>query len=128
MQTKKSVIFVFYFMLKRNQIVSFLFMALFISYHAGTTLFYHKHTISGKIIVHSHIHTDAHHNTKSGGHNENSIKLIAQISHFEYIDFSCFPISKPSQFSFDGEKTIEKADRISSIHLKNLSLRAPPIV
>ena len=115
-------------MVKIKQIVSIFFVALFVSYHAGATLFSHTHTISGATIFHSHLHTDSHHDTKSGGHTEQSITLIAQISHFDYIDFSCSCIFQSPLLLLFENKCVETTHWITSIHLQNLSLRAPPIV
>jgi len=115
-------------MVKTKKIVSFLFIALFMSYYASTAFFLHSHIIGGATIAHSHLHTDSHHDTKSGGHTERCITLIAQISHFDYIDFSCNCIQKPVQFPLYEDKVVEITHWAASIHLKNLSLRAPPIV
>ena len=115
-------------MVKIKRIVSVFFLALFVSYHAGSTLFSHTHTISGATIIHSHFHKDSHHNTKSGNHTAQSITLIAQVSHFDYLDFSCDCVLKPSQFSIQENKFTETTHWIIPIHLENLSLRAPPIV
>ena len=115
-------------MVKIKRVVSFFFVALFISYYASSTLFSHTHTISGATIFHSHFHTNSHHDTKSDGHTENSITLIAQTSHFDYINFSPYCIPQPSQFLLYENKCVETMYRITSIYLKNLTLRAPPIV
>ena len=113
---------------KTKRVVSFFFVALFISYYVSSTLFSHAHIISGATIFHSHFHTNSHHDTKSGGHTENCITLIAQTSHFEYIDFLPYFIPQLSQFPLYENKYPESTHWITSIHLKNLSLRAPPIV
>jgi hypothetical protein len=115
-------------MVRIKNVVSFFFVALYISFHVGTTLFTHTHTINGATIIHSHLHTDSHHNTNSGGHTEQIITLISQISHFEYIDFSFNCVPTPAQFPLYENKFIEITHSITSVHLKNLSLRAPPIV
>jgi hypothetical protein len=115
-------------MVRIKQIVSIFFFVLFISYLAVTTLFSHTHTISGATVFHSHLHTDSHHDTKSGGHTQNEITLIAQVSHFEFANFSsCFTLA-PQQFQLFENKTIEEPYRVVSIHFQNLSLRAPPIL
>ena len=115
-------------MIKIKKIVSFFFVVLFISYYAGATLFSHEHIISGATILHSHFHTNSHHDTKNGGHTENSINLIAQISHFEYLDFLGYCIIQPLQMPLYEIKFVETPQWITLIHLENLSLRAPPIV
>ena len=113
---------------KIKKILPFIFVALFISYHASITLFSHTHTISGATIMHSHAHTDSHHDSNSGGHTQSEITLIAQISNFNYIDFSFNCVIKPIQLPLYGNKFIEITHRIISIHLLTLSLRAPPTV
>jgi len=117
-----------FFMNKTKQIISFLLAVLFISYYASISLFSHLHIISGATIVHSHFHTDSHHDTKSGGHTEQSITLIAQISHFDYIDSSCNYIVNTPQYLQHENTIIEISHWIVSVYLQNLSLRAPPIV
>ena len=114
-------------MAKINKIVSFLFVALFINYYVSTTFFSHLHIINGTTVAHSHTHTDSHHDTKSGGHTQNEIILIAQISHFDYTDFSCICILKPLQLPLCENKCIEITHNITSTYLQNLSLRAPPV-
>ena len=115
-------------MCKIKKIVSLFFVVLFVSYYVGINFFSHSHIIGGATIVHSHFHKDSHHNTKSGGHTEQSITLIAQISHFEYIDFSCDCVLKPLQLPQHEDKFVEIIHWINSIYFQNLSLRAPPIV
>jgi hypothetical protein len=115
-------------MSKIKKILSLFLAVLFMSYYASTVFFSHIHIISGATITHSHFHDNSHHDTKSGGHTENCITLIAQISHFEYIDFSCNFTLAPQQFQWHKNKVIEIPCKTVSIHLQNLSLRAPPIV
>ena len=52
---------------------------------------------------------------------------MAQISHFEHINYTCNYIPAPPRFSFRENKLANAPDRINAIHLKNLSLRAPPV-
>ena len=111
---------------KVRKTASLFLIALFVSYYAGATLFSHTHIISGITVFHSHLHTDAHHDTKSGGHTENSIILISQISHLDYVNFSCNGILKPLQLPLHEYKFVETTHWITLIHLENLSLRAPP--
>ena len=113
---------------KIRKIISLFFVELFASYYAGTTLFSHTHIIRGATIVHSHIHTHSHHDSKSGNHTEQSITLIALSSHFEFADLSCNCVLKPSQSLLHKEKTVETTHWFVSIHLENLTLRAPPVL
>ena len=113
-------------MAKIKKIAALFFVVLFMSYYANVSLFFHAHIISGATIIHSHIHADSHHNTNSGGHTCSEITLIAHISQFEYNYSSICDIPSPSQFSFHENKVNKATDRITSVHLQNLSLRAPP--
>jgi len=115
-------------MIKTKKIISFLLVALFMSYYASMSFFPHGHIIEGATITHSHIHTDSHHDTKSGEHTDQCITLIAQISHFDYIDFLCNCVFKPLQLPLYEDKIVEVMHWVASIHLENLSLRAPPVV
>jgi len=115
-------------MLETKKIISLFFVALFMSFYVSTTFFSHFHIINGATITHSHFHSDEHHDTKSGGHEKSSITLIAQISHFESIDYSCLLLPTPLQFQLNRNKFIETTHWVDSIYFQNLSLRAPPVV
>ena len=115
-------------MIKIKKIVSFLFVALFMSYYTGTTFFSHSHIIGEAEIFHSHIHAESHHDTKNGDHSEKDITLIAKISNFDYTDFSYNIILKPIHFPLFKEKFIEPTHFVTSVYLQNLSLRAPPLM
>jgi len=115
-------------MTKTKKILSFFFVALFASYYASTNFFIHSHEFAWGEVTHSHIHADSHHDTQNGNHTEQCITLIAQISHFQYIDFSSDCVIKPLQFSLHENKFTETTHWVTSIYLENLSLRAPPIV
>ena len=115
-------------MANRKKIISFFFIVLFTSYYASTSLFSHIHIINGATITHSHIHTDAHHNTKNGGHNGHSITLIAQISQLAYLDFSCYDVPNPLEFLLYKNNFTATTHWVPSVYFQNLSLRAPPII
>ena len=117
-----------YIMRSTKQIISLFFVALLMSFYASTSFFSHSHEFTWGAVTHSHIHTNSHHDTQSGGHTDRCIILIAQISHFEYIDFSCYSIPSPSQLPLHKNKLIETTHWVASIYFQNLSLRAPPIV
>ena len=111
-----------------ERIISYFFVVLFAGYYASMAFFPHSHIIGGTVVAHSHIHADSHHDTNNGNHTEQSIALIAQIAHFEYIDFSCNCILKPTQLPLYEDKFVETTHWVVSIYLKNLSLRAPPVL
>jgi hypothetical protein len=114
-------------MVKIKKIIPVFFIAVFMNYYASVVLFSHTHIIHGATILHSHLHTDSHHNSKSGGHSEQSITLIAQISQFEYVSFACCNIPSPLLFLLHENKRVETDRRITSVHLQNPSQRAPPV-
>ena len=118
---------VFADMNKIKKITALFLLVLFAGYYGGVTLFFHTHIINGVMIVHSHFHAETHHDTQSGGHTEHSITLIAQITHFDYVDFSCDCELKPLQPCRDAACHVSTAQRGISLHLQNLSLRAPPV-
>ena len=107
-------------------ILKLLLTTLFAFYYLSITCFYHTHTIDGSTITHSHIHTKSHHDTQSGNHTQQSITLIVQISHFDYIDFTCNCVPNPLQFQLSENKFVNTTHWIASIYLENISLRAPP--
>jgi hypothetical protein len=114
-------------MVTLKKIVSIFLVALFTSFYAGTTLFSHLHTISGATITHSHFHRNSHHDTKSGGHTERCITLIAQISKYHFIDFLCVSVPAPLQLTLHKGNIVETTHWIAPIHFQNISLRAPPM-
>jgi hypothetical protein len=115
-------------MLQIKKILSLLLIALYVSYYVSANFFIHTHDSTWGTVTHSHLHTESHHNTKNGDHTEDSIMMIALISHFEYVDFHCDYLLTPSQCQLYENKIVEVTHWVTSIHLQNLSLRAPPIV
>ena len=111
----------------KTKILSLFFVALFISYFVSTTFYLHTHIIDGATISHSHIHINSHHDTKSGNHTKQSITLISQISHCEYIDFSGNYVLILPKCQIYQNNFVEAANCVD-IYFQNLSLRAPPIV
>ena len=114
-------------MVKAKKIVLLFLLVLYTSYYVSTSFFFHTHKYTWGTVFHSHVHKDSHHNTKSGGHTKQNVIFIDQISHFEYIDFSCNSLLIPLQLQIPQNKFVETTHWVSSIYFKNLSLRAPPI-
>ena len=112
---------------KIKKIISIFLLIVFVGYYGNVTLFSHTHIINGVTIVHSHIHKNSHHDTQSGGHTEHNITLIAQISHIDYVDFSCNCALNSPQLCMDIEHCVPTIEWVTSLHLQNLSLRAPPV-
>jgi hypothetical protein len=88
--------------------------------------FSHTHVISGATIIHSHIHAASHHNTTNGNHTEQSITLIAQYSHIEYIDYVNPNVPIPYQSPLHEHKFTHTFHWVASVYLPNHALRAPP--
>ena len=109
----------------KTKILSFLFVVLFVSDYANDNFFFHTHIIDGVTIVHSHIHTDLHHDSKSGGHISNSVFMMHYV---DYLSFYCDYFSAPTQLQIQQNKFVETTHWVVSIYFQNLSLRAPPIV
>jgi hypothetical protein len=111
----------------RKKIILLLCIVIFTSYYTGTSFFFHTHIINGTTIVHSHIHADSHHNTQNGDHTEYNFTLIAQLSHFEYID-SPFVDASHTTFLLNELYFVETTRCKTSIYLENTLLRGPPFV
>ena len=86
------------------------------------------HVIDSEIIIHSHAHGNSHQDTPSGGHTKEDLLFISNTSHFEFIVFSCDYLIVHQQIQSHKYNIIETFPNIVSIHLQNLSLRAPPIM
>jgi len=113
---------------KIKKIIALFFIGIYVSFYVNTTLFSHLHTISGKTITHSHMHTDSHHDSKSGGHTAQNVIFIAQLSHLELINCSNCDLPSLPEFTLHDEKVIKSPHWATAIHLQNLSLRAPPVL
>lgn len=120
-----------------HRIIDIILLALFLSYSASTTLFYHCHTINGVTIVHSHLYIE---NVKSASkeskpisnanhkHSKSEVNLISQLSLFTsllYIYsffFRCLYYKTIKQILYNFFYTPLKS------HILNFSLRAPPVI
>lgn len=103
---------------------SLFLLALFVSYQVGVIAFTHVHYVNGVMVVHSHPSTNSSHQ-----HTASQIVLFSLLGHIdtdEHVPFVwiagmaasvLYALLFPSQIS-----TVE------GVHLKNLRLRAPPIV
>lgn len=111
-----------------RKISSLFFVVLFAGYYVNTTCFSHTHIINGATITHSHFHKNSHCDTQNGNHTKQNITLIAQISNFDYIDFSCNSVPAPVQLQLHKNKIVEIPNKISTLQFENISLRAPPIL
>jgi len=78
--------------------------------------------------VHSHIHTESHHDTQHGGHDEHAIAFICQASKTEHLDVCRSHTPTPFIFSLHKNKSADTAQWVASIYFENLSLRAPPVM
>ena len=115
-------------MVKTKKILSYLFVVLFIIHYADESFFVHKHEFEGRIVVHSHIHLESHHDHPNGTHEEESLILIFKVSNAEHFTSFYNYIICPLEFQLQQNKFIETTHWVDSIYFQNLSLRAPPIV
>ena len=114
-------------MVKLKKILSFLFVVFFTSYYAGTACFSYSHIVYGTSFIYSHFHIDPHHDNQKS-HIEQDIVLIACFFNSKFIDTSCLSILTPLRLLLYENKFIRSIHWATSIHLENLSLRAPPVV
>lgn len=93
-------------------------------YWAGCTLCFHKHTVDGVTIVHSHPFSDSTHHHKTG-----DLKWIDMLSHISVteIDGCDIVIGNPSNFSVPLV-VLQTVDAFLSDSEGAVSLRAPPVV
>lgn len=96
---------------------------IFAMYWAGCTLCFHKHTVDGVTIVHSHPFSDSTHKHKSG-----DLKWIDMLSHIcvEEMNVCDVVIGNPSAFSLPLI-VLQTADVLLPEAEGSVSLRAPPV-
>jgi hypothetical protein len=111
---------------KTKKLLSLFLLVLYVTFYAGTVLFFHTHIINGEPTTHSHIHKESHHDSKSGGHTKQDLIFIAQISHFDYVNFECSNIPNSFEFQLHENIIFETTHWVASIYFDNISLRAPP--
>lgn len=102
----------------------YLLFIIFAMYWAGCTLCFHKHTVDGVTIVHSHPFSDSTHHHKTG-----DLKWIDMLSHISVteIDGCDIVIGNPSDFSVPLV-VLQTVDPFLSDSEGAISLRAPPVV
>lgn len=103
-------------------------LLLFVGYYADVNCFSHAHIINGVTIVHSHVHSEHHHDTQGGGHTATEITLIANLAN----QFLTTGETAENDLSTDNQLLqtigIEQNAKATPHHLTNLSLRAPPAI
>lgn len=107
---------------KEKILLSFFLLTLFVSYQVSITVFTHVHYVNGVMVVHSHPSKDKHHT-----HTSSQIVVISQLSHFHTpkIEAVCEQvIDRPLLYYLTY---IYRVPSVEGIHLKNLTLRAPPV-
>ncbi len=97
------------------------FLAIFLSYYAGISLFAHIHIVNGAVIVHSHPFAKTSHD-----HSDAQVLAFNQAGHFHSV--------KPdvSWFVFDGCHLLRELQLCYDeschvpVHVSGIGLRAPP--
>ena len=107
----------------RKKLIAIFLAMLFVSDYVNDHFFFHSHIIDNVLVVHSHIHSDSHHQTPSGGHTRQDFNFF-----IHYDDCPTPFISRfiPIEFHICSNKLIEANVHVFSIHFVNLKLRAPP--
>lgn len=107
--------------LERHIFLPVAFLAVFLSYYAGISLFAHTHIVNGAVIVHSHPFAKSSHD-----HSEAQVLAFNQTGHFQSIK------ADVSGFVFDGCRLLRELQfsHDTSCHVpvrvSGIGLRAPP--
>jgi hypothetical protein len=108
-----------------KNILAAVLLAIFTTYYVDIGFFFHGHTINGRVVFHSHFHTN--HHSASGTHTEAELNLLSALS-------ACFAITALPSFiiallSLLGIFSSEKNILSVADTLYNCSyLRAPPVL
>ena len=102
------------------------FVALFVGDYINDHFFFHSHIVDGVTIVHSHMHSGMHHNSQNDELAKQNNVLFTHCDIFTLTNYCCF--SAPTQIQIQKNEIVQTAQRIASIYLINISLRAPPVV
>jgi len=107
---------------KTKKILSFFLVALFMSYYASTTFFFHSHDCKNGIVTHSHPYTSATHT-----HSANALQLIESLTTTFFVlggvvfAIMLFLISREFLYSFYKQHTLNSL-------IGSNPLRAPPVL
>ncbi len=102
------------------------FLLLFCAYYANVTLFSHSHIVNGTILVHSHMHSQHHHDSENGGHTVLDITLIANLAN-QFLTTGDAPLAELQAYNILllTLDAVQDAQAVSLV-LSCPSLRAPP--
>ena len=107
-------------MVRAKKILSFLLVALFISYYASTHFFYHTHHYTWGAIAHSHPYTSEMHTHSAG-----TLQLINSLTTLLFVGGTavfCTMLLRVSKVRFSALETRHD----TSLHIGSIQLRAPP--
>ena len=112
---------------KRNLNIARSLLVLMVFYFGYIGIFQHSHVINGVTVIHSHVHSQTHQNTESGGHSCSEITLISQLSNFQTAD--TLPVFQTQSVDVPIEIfPVETSIAFQSHALKHLFFRGPPIL
>lgn len=105
-----------------------LLVLLFAGYYVNTTMFWHSHIVNGTVVIHSHIHSEGHHQTSAGGHSEASLLTIDSL-HSELLTLGVehVVVTVPLERSVVVFVAAAPQAKLQP-SLPLFSLRAPPLV
>lgn len=105
----------------RYILIPLMLLTLFVTYQVSITMFAHVHYVNGVMIVHSHPSADQEHT-----HSESQILTLAQMSDWLGTEPDFVILSEVNLSVFDTLECERKSRMLSDLHLRSISLRAPP--
>ncbi len=108
--------------LKGKIVLSVFLLTLFVSYQVSITMFTHVHYVNGVMVVHSHPSKDKHH-----AHTASQIVVLGQLSHILTPKAEAVCVQTAERPLLYVLTTAFRVSFVEGIHLKSLSLRAPPV-
>lgn len=109
-----------------RRVAALMMLMLFVNYYVGVNLSWHTHIINGVTVVHSHLHTNHHHDTEGGGHTSSQLTLIANVVSQSYLSGDAVPVEVSTLESLVLSIGVELESKVVSHHYKCSPLRAPP--
>lgn len=104
---------------------SLLALLIFLQSYFNSTLFFHKHSIGDKYIVHSHLFWGGNSSSPEHSHSSNILDLIASVNKALFFGFNTFELL--NNFSvFSSSFLIKLEYKVDLLQLLTPSLRAPP--
>lgn len=92
----------------------------------NSTLFFHKHSIGDKYIVHSHLFWGGNSSSPEHSHSSNILELIASVNKALFFGSTTFELLNNLSI-FSSSFLIKLEYKVDLLQLLTPSLRAPPV-